>query len=82
MSEPGFEHWRSMLLDPGRAVWKQWEHGWGGRQLLADLGNSRVCRRMGVGVHDVVGWGDREQIREPNTRVPNTCDQPLGLIPP
>lgn len=74
MSEPGFEHWRPMLLDLAGAVQEQWERGWGGTQLLADLGNSRVCGRMGVAVHDVVGWGDRKQIREPNTRVPNTCD--------
>ena len=75
MSEPGFEHWRSMLLDPGWSsagtvgTWLGWETAVGrsGKQ-------QGVQANGGVVVHDVVGWGDRRQIREPNTRVPNTCD--------
>lgn len=29
--------------------------GGGGEALLADLGNRSMCRRVGVGVHDMAG---------------------------
>ena len=56
---------------------------------LAGVGYSRwqiwetagCARELGVVAHDVVLWDDRKHIREPDTRVPNTCDHWVSSHP-